>query len=136
MAKSTAAGQPAIVHSGGDSALTSGLQDTTLNGAFTTLTGTADAIPFPGSIAVNSAGVNAMTLVAPKAGVQPLGDDGKRIFVVALNAAAHTITTPTNGIVNSKHLATFTAAIGNNIEMVAFNGVWIPTGTPVGVTVT
>ena len=136
MAKNTAAGVPCVVHSGGDGALVVGLQDTQCHGAYTTLTGTADAIPFPGNILVNSAGVNAMTLAAPKAGPQPMGDDGKTIFVVAGTAQLHTITCPANAIMGSKHLATWTAAIGNNLTLTAMGGVWAPNGTALGVTLT
>jgi hypothetical protein len=136
MAKNIQGGQPCIPHSGIDSAFARGVQDTQCHGAYTTLTGTADPIPFPGSILVNSAGVNAMTLNAPLAGPQPVGDDGKTVFVIANTAQAHTITAPTNGIIGSKHLATFTAAIGNNITLMAMGGVWVVRGTALGVTVT
>jgi hypothetical protein len=135
MANSTVAGQLAIPHSGSDPDLTADFQDTQCQGKFTALRGTTDAIPFPGNIVVNSAGVNAMTLATPLAGPQPRGDDGKSIFVVAGNAAAHTITTATNGIINSKHLCTWTAAIGNCIELRAYNGTWVPVAST-GVTIT
>jgi hypothetical protein len=136
MANSTVAGQLAIPHSGSDPDLTSDFQDTQCQGKFTVLRGTADPIPFPGNIVINSAGVNAMTLAAPKAGPQSLGgDDGKSIFVVAQNAAAHTITCPANGIIGSKYLATFAAAVGNCIELRAYNGSWVPVAST-GITVT
>ena len=135
MAKNTAAGVPCVVHSGGDGSLVVGLQDTQGHGAYTTLAGTADAVPIPGNILVSSAGVNAMTLVAPKAGPQPLGDDGKTVFVVANTAQMHTITCPANAIIGSRHLCTWAAAIGNNITLTAMGGVWVPNGTAIGVTV-
>jgi hypothetical protein len=77
-----------------------------------------------------------MTLNAPVAGSQSQqGDDGKSIFVVSNSAFAHTITTSANKIIGNKHLATFTAAVGNSIELRAYNGVWVPVMTT-GVTVT
>ena len=126
MARNTKGGMPSIVHASCDGSYTLSIQDSQCQGAFVVLTGTADAIPFPGNIAVNSAGVNAMTLNQPVAGPQPTGDDGKSIFVLAQNAAIHTITTAANGIIGSKHLATWTAAIGNCIELRAYGGVWVP----------
>jgi len=136
MANSTQAGQTAIPYVGSDPDATAALQDVSCQGKFTVLRGTADAIPFPGNVAINSAGVNAMTLVAPAPGPQSQqGDDGKSVFVVAINSAAHTITTPANKIIGSKHLCTFAAAVGNCIELRAFNGVWVPVMNT-GVTVT
>ena len=136
MAKNTAAGVPCVVHSGGDGALVVGLQDTQCHGAYTMLTGTADAIPFPGNILVNSAGVNAMTLAAPKAGPQPMGDDGKTIFVVSNSNQAHTITTPASTIIANRHICTFGAQQGNNITLTAMAGMWVVNGTALGVTLT
>jgi|SRR5215472_4148538 len=126
MARNTKGGQQVVVHASCDGDYTRDLSDATCQGSFVVLTGTADAVPFPGNVAVNSAGVNAMTLVAPVAGQQPQGDDGKSVFIVAINSAAHTVTCPTNAIINSKFKATWTAAIGNCIELRAYNGVWVP----------
>jgi hypothetical protein len=137
MANSTSAGVRCVPYSASDPDLYRTMQDTQCHGTYTALRGTADAIPFPGNILVTSAGINAMTLVAPLAGPQQNGgDDGKTIFVVAATAQAHTITTPANAILGSKHLATFAAAAGNNITLTAMNGVWALNGAALGVTVT
>jgi hypothetical protein len=135
MANSTVAGQLAIPHSGSDPDMTADFQDTQCQGKFSKLAGSADAVPFPGNVVINSTSANAMTLVAPLSGPQPRGDDGKSIFVVSNSAFAHTVTTPTNGIINSKHLCTWAAAVGNCIELRAYNGTWIPVAAT-GVTVT
>lgn len=135
MARSATAGQPAITRAGCyDASAAKQLQDVTCNGGFVVLTGTADPISFPGNVQVNAAGVNAMTLNAPMPGEQPAGDDGKTIFVVALNAAAHTITTPANAIINSKRTVTFAATAGSNIALRAMGGIWVPVSS-VGATI-
>lgn len=135
MANSAAAGQPAITRAGCyDATAAKEMQSVTGNGSFVVLTGTVDPVPFPGNVQVNSAGVNAMTLVAPLAGEQPAGDDGKTVFVVALNAAAHTITTPVNAIINSKRTVTFAATAGSNIMLRAMGGIWVPVAN-VGATI-
>lgn len=92
----------------------------------TILSGSADAIPIKqGLVVVTSAGVDAMTLVAPTAGPQIAGgDDGKILRVSSTTAQAHTITTPTNGIFPTKHIVTFAAAVGSFIELVASGGQW------------
>lgn len=99
--------------------------------------GSADVIPVKSCVVfVTKAGVDAMTLAAPVAGVYPssnaLGDilgapndDGKEIYVVSTTLFAHTITTPANKINGSKHIATFGAlAAGNYIHFVAYGGSW------------
>jgi hypothetical protein len=136
MTTATAGGSAAVSHVGAfDASALKDVQDTLNQGAATVLTGTADALPFPGLVMVNAAGVDAMTLATPVAGAQPAGDDGKMITIVDLNGAAHTITTATNKIVNSKHIETFNGTKGSNVTLVANNGIWIPLGTPLGVTV-
>lgn len=135
MARSAAAGKAAIIRAGcydGTAALE--MQAVTCNGHVLVLSGTVDPLQFPGNTQVSSAGVNAMTLATPLAGDQPTGDDGKTIFVVDLNGAAHTITTAANKIVNSKHIATFNGTIGSNITLRAMGGVWVPTSLA-GVTI-
>lgn len=49
---------------------------------------------------------------------------------------AHTITTAANKIINSKHIATFNGTIGSAITLMAQGGIWVPIGTPSGVTLT
>jgi hypothetical protein len=121
-----------------------------------TLTGTADAIAtvpgsplylISGNYWINSASADAITLALPLAGggfgggqggVFPnvLGQDEFELSFVAMTAFAHIITTPTNGINGSTHIATFAAAVGNNITLRAKTGVWYVIGTPKGVTLT
>lgn len=99
--------------------------------------GAADVLPVSDCVVfVTKAGVDAMTLAAPVAGVYPantsLGDvlgtpndDGKRILIMSTTLFAHTITTPANKINGNKHILTFGAlAAGNFVELIAFNGVW------------
>lgn len=125
--RSATPGQPAIIRAGAyDFTASKEMQDVTCNGNVVTLTGTADALQFPGLTEVNAAGVDAMTLATPVAGAQPLGDDGKTVIVVDLNGAAHTITTAANKIINSKHIATFNGTIGSNVTLVAMGGIWVP----------
>lgn len=127
MARSATPGQPAIIRAGCyDSTASKEIQDISCNGVFATYSGTADALQFPGNSQISAAGVDAMTLASPLAGAQPLGDDGKTVFVVDLNGAAHTITTAANKIVNSKHIATFNGTIGSNVTLKAVGGVWVP----------
>jgi hypothetical protein len=98
--------------------------------------GSADALPIADCVVfVTKAGVDAMTLATPVAGTYPssnaLGDilgtpndDGKRILIYSTTAQAHTVTTSANKINGSKHIATFAGAIGDFLELIAFNGVW------------
>ena len=136
MANSTIAGVPAVPYSPSDPDFSRTLANTMCHGAYTLLIGTADAIPYPGIVLINSQGVNAMTLAAPKAGIQPMGDDGKTIFVVSNSNQAHTITTPASTIIANRHICTFGAQQGNNITLTAMAGMWVVNGTPVGVTIT
>jgi hypothetical protein len=127
MARSATPGQPALTFAGVyDQSAQRQLQNVLCQGAASTLVGTVDPIAFPGNTQVNSAGVNAMTLATPLAGDQPAGDDGKTVFVVDLNGAAHTITTAANKIINSKHIATFNGTIGSNVTLRAMGGIWVP----------
>jgi hypothetical protein len=98
--------------------------------------GATDALPVAdANVFITRAGVDAMTLAAPKAGVyqagsnliQSLGDpqdDGKTLFVISTTAFAHTITAPAGKMNGTLHLATFAGAIGNFVEFKAFNGIW------------
>lgn len=92
----------------------------------TTLTGAADALNWPGNYAVNSSGVDAMTLAQPTAGdPQSGGDDGKTIVITDVGGHAHTITTAANGVVNNKHQITFNATPGSTVTLQAWNGIWL-----------
>jgi len=119
-----------------------------------TLTGSADAISnapgnpnylVSGNWWISSPGVDAITLIAPvsgggfggaSGGVFPAlnGQDDFILHFVSTTAHAHTITTPANAINGSLHIATFGAAVANNISFISKSGVWYVLGTPVGVT--
>lgn len=78
-----------------------------------------------GTVTLGSGAAIAMTLAAPVAGARAAGgDDGKKIYVVAATAHAHTVTTPAAGINGTLHIATY-AAIGDGVEFEAVNGVWM-----------
>lgn len=136
MARSTIAGQPAMPRAGAfDASTYRDLLDILGAGNAQVLTGTTDAISFPGITILNSATLDACTLAAPLAGAQPAGDDGKQIELIDATGKLHTITTPTNGIIGGKHLLTWNGTIGSNITLQAWNGAWVPMGTPNGVTI-
>jgi hypothetical protein len=98
--------------------------------------GATDALPVTDAdIFVTTAGVNAMTLGTPKAGVYPAGtavmqalgapgNDGDVLLVYSTTAQAHTITTAAGKINGTLHIATFAAAVGNYVRFYAFNGIW------------
>lgn len=101
-------------------------------GPITLLNGAADVIPpfVAGNYIVNRAGVNAMTLAAPRAGT----DDGLTINVWSDSANAHTITGPTTIFAAGAALATvitFKAFRGSGVSLRAFNGVWQVIGSNV-----
>ena len=76
-----------------------------------------------GVVMLTKAGVAAMTLAAPTAGT----DDGKVLSIVAATANAHTVTQTTPGFNNagtSGDVATFGGAIGDSMQIVAYNGRW------------
>jgi hypothetical protein len=84
-----------------------------------------------GKVMLIKAGVAAMTLAAPVAGT----DDGKVLKFSTSTANAHTVTFPSgkiNGGANT--VATWTAAIGNGMEIIAYQGVWYTISTK-GVTI-
>ena len=72
----------------------------------------------------------ALTLAAPTATTH----DGVEITVISTTAAAHTVTAPSNKINGATAVATFGAAIGNAVTLVAYQGVWYTKLTPRGVT--
>lgn len=81
-----------------------------------------------GTVFLKAGSAAAMTLVAPTAGLPAAGgDDGRSLTIVSDDANAYTVTTPANGINGSKHVATWTAAEGNAIKLIAYNGAWLAT---------
>lgn len=76
-----------------------------------------------GKVVITKAGVCVLTLAAPSAGA----DDGKRLLITSTTANAHTVTQTSPGFNNggaASDVATFTGAIGNGMEVVAYNGIW------------
>lgn len=127
----------AITHQGAfDASAIQDVQDSFCEGRQTVLIGTADPIPFPGTVQLNGANaeVNA-PLATPVAGPQPLGDDGKTVLIYDNSGKAHTIQTAVNKIINGKRTLTWNGTIGSNITLQALGGVWVPIGTPSGVTI-
>lgn len=86
----------------------------------------------PGTVVLQAGSAAAMTLAAPTVGTH----DGVEMSFIALDAFAYTLTTPASAINGAKHIATWTAAIGNAIKLRAFNGVWYTVDTPLGVALT
>lgn len=77
-----------------------------------------------GVVVITKATAAALTLAAPTATT----DDGKVLRIVSSTAAAHTVTQTTpgfNGGTTTSDVATYGAAIGNEMEIVAYNGVWL-----------
>jgi hypothetical protein len=86
-----------------------------------------------GRVYITKGSACALTLALPTAG----DDDGKVLEVTDTTGFAHTVTTPSNGINGSKHIATFAGGIGQKLRLEAYNGGWYcvmspPTG---GVTI-
>jgi hypothetical protein len=87
-----------------------------------------------GSVFLGKSTAGSWTLAAPTAGLPSAGgDDGKTLKLIATTAQAHVVTTPASALNGSLHIATWAAAIGNNLELTAFNGVWYKV-TATGVT--
>lgn len=81
-----------------------------------------------GLVVITKGSAAALTLAAPSAGA----DDGKRLLIVSATAFAHVVTQTTPGINNlstSGDVATWTNAVGNGMELVAYNGVWYTVST-------
>ena len=90
-----------------------------------------------GTVILNAGSAAAVTLAAAIAGLPAAGgNDGQVLNIVAEDAFAYTVTTPASGLAGGKHIATWSAAVGNSIQLVAFGGVWYPVGTPAGVALT
>src|SRR5215469_1825918 len=98
--RSTSAGVQAITRAGSyDQGAVRELLDVLGAGNPQVLTGTADAISFPGTVIINNpSAIDNCTLALPLPGAQPGGDDGKTVEIFIATAFVHTVTTPTNGI--------------------------------------
>ena len=113
------------VANAGDMTLSSGdvatdIQNASANGAIT--------IPTRGRklVVITKGTAAALTLAAPTATTH----DGVEIVIVSTTAAAHTVTATTIGFNAgdaASDVCTFTAAIGNYISVVAWQGEWYVT---------
>jgi hypothetical protein len=87
-----------------------------------------------GEVVLSKGSAGAYTLAAPIAGLPyatPPGDDGKVLRIVAVTAFAHVVTSPVRGF-NGKAASgtsTWTAAKGNAVVLMAFNGDWYSVST-------
>lgn len=85
-----------------------------------------------GYVVLTKATAGAYTLAAPA-----VADNGKVVVIVSATAAAHVITQTTpgfNGGGTASDVATFGAAIGNGMTLIAHEGKWLVTNN-VGVTI-
>jgi len=90
--------------------------------------------PAAGTAMLTKGSIGAYTLAAPVAGSAANGgQDGTEITIITGTAFAHVVTCPSNKINGNKTTATWTAAVGNSIALIAYNGVWYTQGTPSGV---
>lgn len=77
-----------------------------------------------GRVVLQGAGILAMTLAVPTAGLPSAGgDDFKKLQILSVGAFAHTVSTPAGGLNGNKFRATY-AAVGDSIELFAYQGVW------------
>jgi hypothetical protein len=79
-----------------------------------------------GVFTITKGSAAAYTLAAPLAGFPSAGgQDGYVLLINSLTAYAHVVTVPSNVFNGNKATATFAAAVGNAIKLVAKNGVWL-----------
>jgi hypothetical protein len=89
----------------------------------------------PGLYPINYAGVCAITVTAPIAGLPSVGgNDGEEMTFIDTGGHAHTITFPANTIAPSHHLCTFGGTVGARFTVKAFSALGY-VGTNSGVTV-
>src|SRR5205823_11763355 len=80
-----------------------------------------------GRVVITKGSAVAATLAAPVSGLPNAGgDDFKRLTIVSSTAFAHVTTSPVRGFnaKGSSGTCTFTAAKGNSVVLVAYNGDW------------
>lgn len=86
---------------------------------------TAGALAVGGVALLNTGAASNFTLAAPLAGAQNAGgQDFATMKILALDAHAYVVTTPADKINGADDTATWTAAVGNGMELIAYNGVW------------
>jgi len=88
--------------------------------------GSADAITIrEGTVFITATGVDALTLFTPVAGLPSAGgDDGRRLLVKSTTAHAHTVTTAADVINGADDTITFSGAVTDYAELVAYNAKW------------
>lgn len=102
-----------------------------LNDAFTVKDETnglngAAIVQTQGVLLLGAASALALTLPSPVVGLPEAGgQDGHVLKIIAATAQAYTVTTPSNVVNGGSHILTWAAAIGNGIELIAKNGVWL-----------
>jgi hypothetical protein len=85
----------------------------------------APIVSTQGKVFLGKVTAGSWTLAAPVAGLPSAGGmDGQRLTFISTTAQAHVLTTPASTLNGTLHIATFAAAIGNCVELVALNGVW------------
>jgi len=103
--------------------------DAALGAEIRTSTTSAPIVSKEGTVVLAKSTDGAWTLAAPTAGLPSAGgDDGKILRMIAGTAQAHTVTQTTPGFNNggsAKDVATFGGAVGDNLEVVAYNGEWL-----------
>lgn len=79
-----------------------------------------------GVLTLGAASALSLTLAAPVTGLpENGGQDGQILRIVAASAQAYVVTTPSNVLNGNKHIATFAAAVGNSLVLIAKGGLWI-----------
>jgi hypothetical protein len=78
-----------------------------------------------GVCTVSGSGILASTIAQPTATT----DDFKRLKIIALSAHAHTVTIPATGWGGNTALtvATFSGAVGDCLDLLAYQGIWYVT---------
>lgn len=106
-------------------AFTPDLQDGSANAApvpTQVITGDGAITIASGTVILTKGSAAAITIDVP-----PLGMNGAKLTVVSDTAFAHVVTQGTVGFnkKGSSGTATFTTAIGNGMELIAYNGNWL-----------
>lgn len=95
---------------------------------FTTAAADGAVTQRSGTVFITKGTAAALTIANPVSGHPDAGgDDGKRLTLISTTAAAHTLTRSTTGFNDGgsgSDVATFGAAIGNAITIIAYGGKW------------
>jgi hypothetical protein len=93
-------------------------------------TDTENIFSTEGLVVFTKSTAGAWLLPAPIAGLPSAGGmDGKKLKLIDGSGAAHTATTPANGINGANHVLTFGGTKGEQIELTAYNGTWLAYGS-------